>query len=141
MADEEKKSNKSKKKKLTGIEKNEALAGGSPLGKASALGALIKAINNAAGMFDSDTKEQVTRARKRAKTQSRRQNLLDSDIPPMPPPFALPSDVGFENPDRVKDIISPGWRKKKNRKKSGGSVSRGRGMGAALRGGGMVTKG
>ena len=108
-----------KKKKLTGLEKNEAYAEAAStgiLGKYSPLGAMIR---GASSLFHD--KKKVKKARKRAKGQSNLENLVDNPEGAMAPPFAHPSDRGITTP------------KKKKKKKL-------KGMGAALRGGGIVSR-
>ena len=80
-------SEKKKKKKLTGLEKNESYAQSSILGDYSPMGAFIRTINDV--FLD---KDKVSKARKKAKGKSRHQNILDADGVKIPAPFAMPGE-------------------------------------------------
>ena len=115
-----------KKKKPTGLEKNEAYAEAAStgiLGKYSPLAAMIRATND---LFQDEKK--VEGARKRAKGQSRHKNLLDNPEGAMAAPFSHPSDKGIPAPNTIRGITIP---KKKKKFSRGGGVAM-RGFGKAI---------
>ena len=70
-------SEKKKKKKLTGLEKNESYAKAASTGIGGKYSPLAAMIRGASSLFHD--KEKVKKARKKAKGKSRHQNILDSD--------------------------------------------------------------
>jgi hypothetical protein len=83
-------SEKKKKKKLTGLEKNESYAESASTGIGGKYSPLAAMIRGASSLFHD--KEKVKKARKKAKGKSRHQNILDSDGVKIPAPFAMPGE-------------------------------------------------
>tara|TARA_R100001530_G_C4278907_1_gene145060 strand:- start:335 stop:715 length:381 start_codon:yes stop_codon:yes gene_type:complete len=111
-------SDKKKKKKLTGLEKNEAYAEAASTGIGGKYSPLAAMIRGASSLFHD--KEKVKKARKRAKGQSNLENLLDNPEGAMAPPFAHPSDKGIPAPNTIRGITIP---KKKKKFSRGGGVA------------------